>query len=50
MDLKSVAVVVFQSKGLTGGGKVSEREGVREREGQRKGRAKGGLETVLFFY
>lgn len=42
MDLKSVAVVVFQSKGLTGGGKVSERGGgqrerVSERVGQREG-------------
>ena len=47
MNLKSVTVVVFQSKVLTGGegergkGRVTERGSVR-------GSAKGKLETVLF--
>lgn len=49
MNLKSVTVVVLQSKGLTGG----EGEGVTGRVRQRgsaRGRAKGKLETVLFLY
>lgn len=47
MNLKSVAVVVFQSKDLTGG----EREGeTAEKERVLEGGAKRRLETVLFLY
>lgn len=44
INLKSVAVVVLQSKSLTGG----EEEGESERVS--KGESKGRLETVLFLY
>lgn len=49
MNLKSVVVVVLQSKGLTGGEVEAERWSVRQR-GSARGRAKGRLETVLFLY
>lgn len=44
MDPKSVAVVVLQSKHLTGGEGEGESERVSKRE------SKGRLETVLFLY
>lgn len=54
MNLKSVAVVVFQSKDLTGGeserGEKARGGRRREGEGQREGGQKGRLETVLFLY